>query len=445
MSLDRRTRAGLLSGATALFLGTTAFAQEPAAPAAAAPAEPAPAPAAAEPAPAPAPAAEAPAPAAESPTAEALAEKGDAPKEEEAPTGLSWMLFADAYASVNTAQDGAAGPWHQAYSGMVYDNAAFVPRNQNGFGLSWLGLDTAYNHKYFGVTGSLRFGSAVPAYFAGYAGPLGAGIANITQAYVTLKPMDGLSIDFGQFYTIFGAEVAESWKNLNYTRGGLYYGFQPFWHTGARVTYQTESGFVVKGMLVNPVNSISNLAGSLNGALQVGYTSTDFTALIGGNVAFEDQKNPGLFDRFVDLVVTANVGDLSVVANADVGISTASTGVNGVAGAVFGPQPEDAVFWGASLAARYAIVDQFGIAARGELLNDTKGLFYSAVWGTDTKVVTGTFTLDYKPNPNVVLRWDNRVESSLNQQIYFDGGGGPTSGWFTSVLGAVVHTEGLLK
>lgn len=440
MSLDRRMRAGLLSGASVLLLGTAAFAQEASAEATATTtAAPAP-----EPAPEPAPVT----PAEEKPAEEAKPAEAPAAAEEApvAPTGLSWMLFADAYAGVQTSLPGSAAPWHRAYDLMQYDSTNFVPQQQNGFGLSWLGLDAAYNHKYFGVTGSLRFGSAVPAYYAGYAGPLIGGFANITQAYITLKPMDGLAIDFGQFYTIFGAEVAESWKNFNYTRGGLYYGFQPFWHTGARVSYQTADGLVLKAMLVNPVNSITNLGGSLNGALQVGYTSADFSALIGGNVAFDEANNPGLFDRFVDLVVTANVGDLSLIANVDLGVSTAG---NGYVGAVAGPQPEDAVFWGASLMARYSFIEQFAIAARGELLNDTKGLFYPGPWtagaGTDTKVVTATLTLDYKPNANVVLRLDNRVESSLEQQLYADGAGAPTSGWFSSTLGAVVHTEGLLQ
>ena len=52
--------------------------------------------------------------------------------------------------------------------------------------------------------------------------------------------MDGLTIDVGLFDTIYGAEVADSWVNFNYTRSPLNYLMQPFYHLGVRATYEVS-------------------------------------------------------------------------------------------------------------------------------------------------------------------------------------------------------------
>jgi Putative beta-barrel porin-2, OmpL-like. bbp2 len=187
---------------------------------------------------------------------------------------------------------------------------------------------------------------------------------------------------------------------------------------------------VAKAIVTNPVNAIVLDGGSVNAGLQVGYTSETFGVFLGGLAALDESINTGPFDRFFDLVATASLGDLSLVANADVGINTRDG-----AGAEVSN-----VFWGGMLGARYALAEQFGVAARGEYVSDEDGIFY----GGKTGIVTGTLTLDYKPNPNVVLRWDNRIETA-DADIFFNGAGAATGSWFESVVGAVVHTEGLLK
>ena len=496
---------GVISGVAVVFAAGPVAAQEPAAPAGAPPAAPAaeaaPAPAAApaaEAAPAAAPAEAAPAEAAPAeappaeaapaegaaiatapvaaPAAEAAPAEGEAAPPEAPPTvvpadegagesPVSISMFADAYAGYQTAQIGTAQPFHRAYA---VNSPGFTA--ENGFSLSFLGLDVAYEEDHFGATGSVRFGPSVPIF---HGNDPGTGIDNILQGYATWKPVDELSVDVGMFGTIFGAEVAESWANLNYTRGGLYYAMQPFWHTGLRAAYEITETVGVTAMLVNGVNNVSDDDETPSAALQLSFAPSDeFSLAAGGLIAFDGavDLNPGVdqdlgdgsgFDRFFDIVATLSLGDLSVVFNADFNIDVDGQGDRDGDNIIDG----DSSFYGLSLAAGYAFTDQFGVALRGEYLNDGNNVLYDVgstpedlgdpqdpnddvayVAGPDqaVNVMTGTLTLDVKPVPdssNVILRWDNRVEQS-SDDIFFNGDGDATKTWFASVVGLVVTTDG---
>jgi len=436
MSLYRGVSAGVVSSAVMLLSAGSAWAQTPAAPAeqpattaaptaeASATAEvAAPAPATDE-APADAPTAVEEAPAEPAPAAEPAPE--EAPAEEEAAGGeFSYMVFGDAYASVQTAQVGSASPVWRAYDSSAVNPAGGFTA-ENGFGLAFAGVDLAYSGKQFGVTTSLRFGPGVTKFYATDNGIFG--IDNITQAFVTWMPMEKLTLDFGQFGTIFGAEVAESWINLNYTRGALYYAMQPFWHTGLRAAFALSDTVTLKALLVDDVNTVSLAAGSdLQAGLQLAVSAGDLGLYVGTLQTLGEQNV--LFDRFFDLVVTYGAGDLSLVFNADLNIQDAP-------GELFGGN----TFYGLSLAAGYAFNPMFGVAGRVEWLDFSTDV-------DSSELVTATLTLDVKPVKdidNVVLRWDNRLEATTAPGLgLIDGGGGDTDLWFTSTIGLAVHADGV--
>lgn len=418
MSLERRMRTGLLSGASVLLLGTGAFAQEVAAEATATTtAAPAP-----EPAPEAAPAAETEAPAEEAPAAE---EAAATPAEEAAaePVGISFMVFADAFASLQTAQVGSTAPsWRSYDSG--FTTAGGGLENRNGFGLAFGGIDASYAGKYLGVTTSLRFGPGVTRFYA--QDPVLGGIGAITQAYGTWTPTDKLTIDMGMFGTIFGAEVAESWMNMNYTRGALYYQMQPFWHTGLRAAYQLTEELAVKALVVNDVNQLSTST-NLQAGLQLLYSSGGFSGALGTLQTLGEGTSLG-FDRFFDAVLAYEADGFKVLFNGDLNIVDN------------GP-----TFYGLSLAAGYQFIPMFGAALRGEFLDLNTDV-------PDSELITGTLTLDFRPmeTDNIVVRWDNRVESAAGanfngtgQNAFFNGSGGGTDAWFTSTIGFVAQTGGL--
>lgn len=352
--------------------------------------------------------------------------------------GVEFSLFADAYYTLQSAKPGSVATQtaHRSYAGQGPTGLA-----ENGFSLSFVGLDASYDNGAVGVTTSLRFGSSVPIFNTNDSA---LGIDNITQGYLTWHATESLDLDVGMFGTIFGAEVAESWQNLNYTRGALYYYGQPFWHTGLRASYAINDLVSVTGMLVNGTNNVSetvNVSGTDDGAAaltdqtptvagQVGITPNDnFSVLAGGMLALNTESNDDAgFDTFFDVVASANFGPLSAVFNADYLITAATDDLG-----------DDRAFLGLSGALGYAISDSLGVAGRLEYLTDDDGTGAEA-WS----LTTGTATLDIKPADNFIVRLDARYESS-SMDIYGimpDGGLGDSSdSWFAAVLGLVVTTS----
>lgn len=417
MMLIRRTP--ILTGLAVLLVGGLASAQEVKAEATAEVAAPE-APETTSTVAAPEPAAEPPAvepePVGETVAVDAVAVEEAA--EEDAASGVSYTLFGDAYATFNTAQPGTAMPYHRAYT-------ANEGRNQDGFSLAWVGLDLAYDGGKIGVTTSIRAGSAVNSYFVDSRmfGPV-----SITQGFVTWKPIDALAVDLGMFGTIFGAEVAENWYNFNYTRGALYYGYQPFWHTGARVTYALTDKLTLKGFLADDSNQISLLypvggAGNstMQAAVQLAYADGGFTGAVGTMQTLGEGSISG-FDRFVDLVLGYSTDKFGVLFNGDFNLNDST----------------DTSYLGLSLAARYYFVPAFGVALRGEFIKPDMDV-------SSNELVTGTLTFDIKPvsgADNLLIRWDNRVESQTG--VFFDRDGNAADAWFESTIGLVAYTSGML-
>ena len=160
---------------------------------------------------------------------------------------LDLFMFVDANYAISTSHRDSPSVPHRAFAANGADGTT-----SNGFSLEWMGLDASYDGGEVGATASLRFGDGVPTYFGNRSD---SGIANLTQAYVTWVPHERITLNLGQFTTIYGAEVAESFRNLNYTRGGLYYMMQPAWHTGLKGGFAITDGFGINALVVNGVNS----------------------------------------------------------------------------------------------------------------------------------------------------------------------------------------------
>jgi hypothetical protein len=408
------------------------------------PLPPAPPPTAVQPAPvAPAPVAPAPVPPPAALPPSDLSLPPPAPLEEpkDKHEGLHFSAFVDANYGFQTAKQGTTVPIHRAYE---WNNGG---SSQNGFGLSFAGIDASYDAGQLGATISLRAGPSVPVFYGGDKGVLG--IDNITQAFVSWNPTPLLSIDVGQFNTIFGAEVAESWQNLNYSRGGLYFAMQPFWHTGLRATVSPNDQVAITGMVVNGVNSAHDDNESPALALQLSLTPNEMLSLsLGWLTTPQPSSDTGIFDNFFDLVGSLTIDRFSLVLNADLDVNADKTNI----GPGYEQHLQDPMFWGVSLAAGYQATDFFGLAVRGEFLSDSDNQLYQATrtqYGVtyphtqQTNVVTVTGTLDFKPvrgANNLIIRWDNRIETS-NEDVFFNRSEKQTNVWFGTILGFVVTTN----
>lgn len=338
---------------------------------------------------------------------------------------ISLGVFVDAYGALrsdNNADVGAAGN--------EYPHTAYVLGD--GFALSWAGADITYEGEEFGATLSLRFGPGVARFYGGPVDDIG--IENITQAYATWRPslVKGLTLDFGMFGTIYGAEVAESWRNINYTRGALYYLMQPFWHAGLRVNYAINDMVALNALVVNGVNNMFEDNKSPSLGLQAVVTPIEELSFAVGYLGAlhprDDAEDGANFDHFFDVVATATFGDFTVIGNFDYNLYRAAG------------QSDSENWWGISVAPAYAITNWFGVGARVEYLSDSANALFGMPGATDGSLTTITGTLDFKPVPNsgaLVLRPEFRYEIA-SDDYFFDKDGARDDKFWTLVLGAVV-------
>lgn len=319
-------------------------------------------------------------------------------EEEEAASGvdgLSWGLFADAFYNLSTTMPEADG------TGVVRANTGYMHADHHGFGLNFAGLDMSYMGEKAGATMSLRFGEG--AYnLVGYDpifGTNNALLPTLWQGFVTYAPNDKVTIDAGQFSTIYGAEVHESWQNVNYTRGAVYFLLQPFYHVGARVSYQ-----------VNDTNALTFIADNggpgqridLNDVpgfgAQWGFTPNDDMGLyVGyyGNAPLENNNRD--WNHFLDVVYTQAIGDVSLIVNVDANIFPIDA------------LPDVSYNVGVSAAAGIPLTDEIGLGARGEYIHLDDG---SGTGASGSDLVTGTLTLRYTPIEELVFSVDARVDWS---------------------------------
>lgn len=344
-------------------------------------------------------------------------------EEESGDSALSGFVFADAYYNFD---------WNmprQMDANGTQPHRAYV-RTQ-GFALSFLGVEIAYTKEHYGATASLRFGPS--------AGPLigqaegGLGLDFVKQAYVSWMPTDKLTLDFGQFDTIYGAEVADSWTNVNYTRGALYFLMQPFWHTGLRVAYAASDTVGLNFLVVNGVNEPFDGDRAVDLGAQVVLTPSEALDVRLGYYGAQAKPDGMGWAHFFDLVATLVLDPVTLVFNGDLG-------VNDIAGS-----DEQSVYYGLSLAARTPLNSHWALGLRGEYLGEE--VDDDAIDGAFTAfpgdcLMTGTFTIEHTPTDdgNLVFRLDTRIEHSPNVDQFY-GVDSMTDSYLSSVLGVVVKSE----
>jgi hypothetical protein len=96
-------------------------------------------------------------------------------------------------------------------------------------------------------------------------------------------------------------------------------------------------------------------------------------------------------------------------------------------------------YFGVMLGARYAFLDRFAVAGRGEYLSDPDG-HAMGFPGNDIELVTGTLTLEVRPADFLIVRLDNRMDYST-REIFEESVRDTTGNMFTTTLGVVATTD----
>lgn len=294
----------------------------------------------------------------------------------------------------------------------------------NGFALNWVGLNGSIDPDPVGGTVQLRFGPGAQIYSANDAS---IGLANVKQAFATYRPggKDGaFTLDFGKFDQPFGSEVADSHLNMNYTRSVLFNFAQPLYFTGVRADYVISPMVDLKLIAVNGWNRSvdNNLGKSFAAQLMLkpadqfiaylgymispeqGETATVTPAAGGGTITTFDSDANTRFRHTIDAVFDINpTKEARVLINGTYNTEQVLDALGA----------KKTVSWyGANLAARYAITDSFGASIRGEYFKDSDGFgLTGTVTNTDATVIDGTLTLDIVPAPHFKIMFENRIDS----------------------------------
>jgi hypothetical protein len=122
--------------------------------------------------------------------------------------------------------------------------------------------------------------------------------------YLTVAPMEGITLDAGVLATMVGYEVANTYANPNITIARIWSG-QPVYYGGARATYALGEN----AALFAEINDDGK-----DGAWSIGGTGSF------GNIdvvaSYYDKSNPSETD-IVDLILSANLGGFETALNFD--------------------------------------------------------------------------------------------------------------------------------
>ncbi|MEA2698779.1 MAG: hypothetical protein QOI66_3050 [Myxococcales bacterium] len=230
--------------------------------------------------------------------------------------------------------------------------------NSNTFTLSYAKLGLGVSGDNVGLRIDFGYGASAiainqsqPGFSAGMNSPSGYAFV-AQQAFVTLTPVENLTIDFGKFMTTAGAEVIEANKNWLYSRSFLFFNI-PLVHTGLRVGYKVNDMLSLQASLVNGWNGqgfeIDNNKDKTFGA-SVSLTIPGGLSLI--PTVYVGKESSSTDTRVVfDFVAAYSVGALGLNLNFDY--------VNDKAGGID-------TFIGVAPMVHFVVNDHLSLSARGE-------------------------------------------------------------------------------
>ncbi len=282
---------------------------------------------------------------------------------------------------------------------------------------------------------------------AKFTGGTGADDFDFQEAYVQYMPADNLTFQAGRMNTLIGYEVIESPLNPNFSRSFLFGIGEPFTVTGFRASFDFSDS---ASLAVSAINSFggaqvdNNNSKSIEALLSLAPMDNVGVSIFGfwgpegtrGQDSSDRMQVGGILDvQATDQLELVFEGYYGNWANNSDGPELINARWNGVAGYAI-----------------YDFNDQWGLHVRAEVFEDASGNL--SCFGTDVSPddpdnpgnygelgnahlcpdlsIRGegqtlwetTWTLQYKPVPNLITRAEFRYDKS--DRNTFDGGDGPT-------------------
>ncbi len=279
---------------------------------------------------------------------------------------------------------------------------------------------------------------------AKFTGGTGSDDFDFQEAYIQYMPVDNLTFQAGRMNTLIGYEVIESPLNPNFSRSFMFGIGEPFTVTGFRASFDFSDS---ASLAVSAINSFTGLQAddnnskSIEALLSLAPMDNVGVSVFGfwgpeGNARGQDTADRmqvgGILDvqatDQLELVLEGYYGNQAVP-------GSANARWNGVAGYFI-----------------YDFNDQWGLHVRAEVFEDPAGAF--SCFGSDTSMDDGgdygdlgnahlcpdwvsdakkagnfnqtlwetTWTLQYKPTPNLITRAEFRYDKS-DRDTFRDGDG----------------------
>jgi hypothetical protein len=234
---------------------------------------------------------------------------------------------------------------------------------------------------------------------------------DIRQAFVRFRPDESWAVDVGKFATHVGYEIMPGVDGKNPHGTPAYgYTFNPFTHTGLRVTYEASDEVTLMGLAVLGADNWQDTNRSLSWGAQVNWHPNDqlsliFNLLDGPERAYNDQDRR----RYYDAVINYEVSD-----EVNLGLYAFTSTEQGLA-----PVSGSAWVNGVSLYVQSQLTESFWLNVRQEFYNDPFGIRL----GVPARIRAFTITPEYRFTPDWAMRIDFRFDKA--DSAIFDNQGTP--------------------
>ncbi|WP_445430852.1 porin [Chryseobacterium indoltheticum] len=278
--------------------------------------------------------------------------------------------------------------------GFVYSH-----NRNNEININLAFIKTAYNTENIRANLALAAGTYMNANYAAEQGVM----KNVYEANVGLKisKKHNLWIDAGIFPSHLGFESAVGKDNWTLTRS-LFADNSPYFETGAKISYTSESGkWFLSGLVLNGWQRIQRVDGNSTPAFGHQLIFKPKEKLTINSSSFIGNDKPDSIRQmryFHNLYAVYQINKkLGITAGFDIGAEQKSKG-----------SEQYNIWYTPVLVAKYNVTDKLSFTARGEYYQDEKGVIISTGTENGFKTFGYSFNADYQILPNLVWRTEIR-------------------------------------
>lgn len=264
-------------------------------------------------------------------------------------------------------------------------------------------IKTAYNTENIRANLALAVGTYMNANYATEQGVM----KNIYEANAGLKisKKHNLWIDAGVFPSHLGFESAVGKDNWTLTRS-LFADNSPYFETGAKISYTSESGkWFLSGLVLNGWQRIQRVDGNSTPAFGHQLIFKPNEKLTINSSSFIGNDKPDSIRQmryFHNLYAVYQINKkFGLTAGFDIGAEQKAKG-----------SEQYTIWYTPVLIAKYNATDKLSFTARGEYYQDEKGVIISTGTENGFKTFGYSFNADYQIFPNLVWRTEIRNLSS---------------------------------